>query len=139
MTERLLQVEELSTHFFTSGGIIKAVDSISLDISKGEIFGLVGESGSGKSVTALSIMRLVPDPPGKIVGGKVWYSGEDLLVKSENEMRLVRGTEIGMIFQDPLSSLNPLIKVGHQIAQTVVVRKNLSGDEARERSIELLQ
>jgi len=139
MTEKLLRVEDLSTHFFTSSGIIKAVDSISFDISKGEIFGLVGESGSGKSVTALSIMRLVPDPPGKIVGGKIWNSGEDLLVKSENEMRAVRGREIGMIFQDPLSSLNPLIKIGDQIAQTVMIRRNLAGNEVKRRSIELLR
>ncbi|SEN02086.1 ABC transporter, partial [Candidatus Frackibacter sp. WG12] len=104
----ILDVNELQTHFFVEKGVVKAVDGVSFQIKKGETLGIVGESGSGKSVTSTSIMRLIPDPPGKIVGGEMNFKGENLLDKSEAEMRKIRGNEISMIFQEPMTSLNPV-------------------------------
>ncbi|HZW58372.1 MAG TPA: ABC transporter ATP-binding protein [Nitrososphaerales archaeon] len=135
----LLEVSDLSTHFETSRGNIKAVDRISFSVRKGEIHGLVGESGSGKSATALSIMRLVPSPPGRIVSGRVVYQGTDLLSLPEKEMKNYRGGEIAMIFQDPLSSLNPLIRIGDQIAEVAVAHKNLDKKQARMSAMKLLE
>jgi oligopeptide/dipeptide ABC transporter ATP-binding protein len=132
----LLQVSELSTYFYTRRGVVKAVDSISFDIEKGEIHGLVGESGCGKSVTAMSIMKLVPDPPGKIVNGTIILNGENLISKSESEMRSVRGGEIAMIFQDPLSSLNPIMKVGKQMTDAIRAHRDVSNSEALKIAIE---
>ncbi len=134
----LLRVEELRTYFFTSGGTVRAADGVSFDVFPGEVFGLVGESGSGKTVTALSIMRLVP-PPGRIVGGKVSLNGKDLLALSEEQMRQVRGREISMIFQDPLSSLNPVFKVGDQIAETLMIQGGLERRKAWDRSVRMLE
>lgn len=139
MREELLSIHGLKTYFHTRKGTVKAVDGVSFDIKRGEIFGLVGESGCGKSVTALSIMRLVPDPPGKIVGGDVLFEGKNLLAKSEEEMRKIRGGGISMIFQDPTSSLNPLMKVGDQIVESIQEHQGLDKAEAREKVIEIME
>ena len=119
MAERLLEVKGLKTHFFTDEGVVRAVDGIDLYINKGETLGIVGESGSGKSVTALSIMRLIPTPPGRIVEGTINYNGKNLLELPPPQMRKIRGKEISMIFQEPMTSLNPVFTVGEQIAEAV--------------------
>jgi oligopeptide/dipeptide ABC transporter ATP-binding protein len=138
--EPLLQIRGLRTHFFTESGVAKAVDGIDLDIRPGEVVGLVGESGSGKSVTALSILRLVPDPPGRIVGGEVLFRGRDLLTLSWEEIRRVRGKEISMIFQEPMTSLNPVFKIGRQVMEMIVVHEPATTrDQAAARAIELLK
>ncbi|MFT4889528.1 MAG: peptide/nickel transport system ATP-binding protein [Halobacteriales archaeon] len=136
--DALLQVENLQTVFFTDKETIRAVDGISFDISRGETVGIVGESGSGKSVTARSIMGLI-DSPGRIVEGSIKYKGEELVGNSEEEWRQYRGGEIAMIFQDPLSSLNPVYTVGNQIKEAVRLHQGLSGQEATEEAIELLE
>jgi len=138
LAEPLLRVDDLKTYFYTEEGVVKAVDGVSFDVRPGEILGLVGESGCGKTVTALSIMRLVPDPPGKIIGGKVHFQGRDLLTLSEREMRSVRGKEIAMIFQEPMSSLNPVFRVGAQVAEAIILHQKVGKKEARRRTIELL-
>lgn len=136
---KLLEVSNLRTYFFLEEGIGKAVDDLSFHIDEGEVFGLVGESGCGKSVTALSIMRLVP-PPGRIVGGKILFEGEDLLRKTSEEMVSIRGRKISMIFQEPMVALNPVYTVGFQIAEAVVVHHpEVSWEEAWERGIEMLE
>src|SRR5688500_3950703 len=119
-TETLLEIRGLRTHFFTESGVAKAVDGIDLDIRAGEVLGLVGESGSGKSVTALSILRLIPDPPGRIVGGEILFKGRDLLKLSWEEIRKVRGREISMIFQEPMTSLNPVFRIGRQVMEIIL-------------------
>lgn len=139
MTQSLLQIENLQTHFFTDRGQIPAVDGIDIAINKGEIVGIVGESGCGKSVTSLSVMRLVPNPPGKIVGGSIKFKGEDLVSVSEKRMRELRGNEIAMIFQEPMTSLNPVYTVGDQIGESVRLHKKMSKKEARNRSVEMLR
>ena len=116
--EILLAVENLKTYFNTRAGVVKAVDGVSFSVKKGEALGLAGESGSGKSITCLSIMRLVPQPAGRIVSGKILFKGEDLLLKDEKEMVRVRGKKIAMILQDPLMSLNPVFSIGNQVAET---------------------
>ncbi len=128
--EKILDVENLKTWFFVSDGIVKAVDGVTFDVHRGEVLGLVGESGCGKSVTARSIMRLVPDPPGKIVDGKVILDGVDLLRISEEEMRTMRGGRVAMSFQDPMTYLNPVHKVGDQIAEAIMLHQNLRKEEA---------
>jgi oligopeptide/dipeptide ABC transporter ATP-binding protein len=139
MTENLLEVNNLKTYFFTRGGVVKAVDDVSFTIKPGETLGLVGESGCGKSVTALSVMRLVADPPGKIVGGEINFSGENILEKNQNEMTDLRGSKISMIFQDPMTSLNPVFTVGYQISETVKRhRTELNKDQSWKRAIEML-
>ena len=115
----LLRVEDLKTYFFTRAGIVKAVDGISFDLAPGETLGIVGESGSGKSMTAWSILGLVPQPAGRIVGGKILFRGDDLLLKNSSEMRDIRGSEICMVMQDPLTSLNPVFTIGNQIFETI--------------------
>jgi oligopeptide transport system ATP-binding protein len=135
----LLQVNELRTHFFTPDGVVKAVDGVSFALDEGETLGIVGESGSGKSVTAMSIMRLIPWPPGKVVGGEILYRGENLLKYSDDEMRHVRGKEIAMIFQDPMTSLNPVLRVSRQIGESLQLHMGMTGTQARNRSIELLK
>src|SRR5581483_7069064 len=125
MAERLLEVKGLKTHFFTDEGVVRAVDGVDLYINKGETLGVVGESGCGKSVTALSIMRLIPQPPGRIVEGKIDYNGRDLLKLSNAEMRKIRGKEIAMIFQEPMTSLNPVFTVGEQIAEAIRLHEGL--------------
>src|SRR5512145_935500 len=126
MAERLLDIKGLKTHFFTEEGVVRAVDGIDLHIDKGETLGVVGESGCGKSVTALSVMRLIPMPPGKIEGGRILFDGEDLVRVPESRMRQVRGGKIGMIFQEPMTSLNPVFTVGDQIEEAVRLHLKLS-------------
>ena len=136
---KLLELKNLKTYFYTDDGIAKAVDDIDYDLDKGETLGLVGESGCGKSVSALSIMRLIPDPPGKIVGGEIMFKGQDLAQLSEREMQDIRGNDIAMIFQEPMTSLNPVFRCGDQIDEAVMLHQNVSKEEAMERSIEMLR
>lgn len=138
MAERLLDVKDLSTHFFTHAGVVRAVNGVSFSLARGETLGIVGESGSGKTVAALSVMRLVPDPPGKIVAGEITLKGRDLLALKEEEMRHVRGNDIAMIFQDPMTSLNPVFKIGDQIAETIQVHQGKSKREAWQMATALL-
>jgi peptide/nickel transport system ATP-binding protein len=135
----LLEVDDLTTHFFTRDGIVRAVDGVSFAVMRGEALAIVGESGCGKSVTSLSIMRLVASPPGRTVRGRVLFEGRDLLQLSEPEMRKVRGDAISMIFQEPMTSLNPVLTIGHQIAEALVLHRGLSRDDAMQRAIELLR
>ena len=139
MISDLLEIEGLQTQFFTSDGIVKAVDGVDLKIPRGKTLGLVGESGCGKSVTALSIMRLVQSPPGRVVGGRILFDGEDLLALSEQKMNQMRGRRISMIFQEPMTSLNPLHKVGEQIAESVRLHENVSKGAARDRAVQMLR
>jgi len=136
--EELISVENLSTHFFTEDGVAAAVQDVSFSIKKGQTFALVGESGCGKSVTALSIMRLVPRPQGKIVNGRVNFNGENLLELSEKQMRSVRGNEIAMIFQEPMTSLNPVFTVGNQVVEAIKLHQNKSSNAAWAETIEIL-
>ena len=140
----LLEVKTLKTHFFSEEGVVKAVDGVSFSVHKGEVLGIVGESGSGKSVTSLSIMRLVQDPPGRIVGGEILFSpkgGEtrDLAKLSEDEMQHVRGNRVAMIFQDPMTSLNPYLKISDQLVEVLELHQNMKGNAARERAIDMLR
>ena len=134
----LLVVEDLKTHFFTRQGITKAVDGVSFTLDAGQTLALVGESGSGKSVTCLSLVRLVPEPAGRIVGGRVLFEGENLLEKSAGEMRRVRGKRIAMVLQDPLTSLNPALTIGTQVSEVVRLHQGLRGASLRERVLESL-
>lgn len=134
----LLEVRNLTTHFFTEDGIVRAVDGISYDVKEGAILGIVGESGCGKSVSALSILRLVTDPPGKIVSGEVIFEGRDLLKLSPSEMRRVRGNNIGIIFQEPMTSLNPVLTIERQLTETLELHLNMTPSGARRRAAELL-
>ena len=134
----LLEVEGLSTWFFTRQGIVKAVDGVDFNVASGETLGIVGESGCGKSMTALSLMRLIPDPPGRIVEGSVKLAGRDLLKISEEEMRSVRGNEISMIFQEPMTSLNPVITIGRQISEALILHREMNGKQALKRAVEML-
>jgi peptide/nickel transport system ATP-binding protein/oligopeptide transport system ATP-binding protein len=136
--KELLRIEDLKTHFFTHEGTIKAVDGVSFTINKGETLGLVGESGCGKSVTALSIMRLIQSPPGKIVGGKIIFEGGNLLDLSEKEMRKIRGCKISMIFQEPMTSLDPMFTIGSEIMEVLKLHHRLKKDEAKKKAIESL-
>ncbi len=135
---KLLEVRNLSTHFTTRDGVVHAVDDVSFELDYGETLGLVGESGCGKSVTALSLTRLVPNPPGKIVAGEIIFDGIDILKLTANEMRLLRGKKIGFIFQDPMTSLNPTLTIGYQIAESARVHMGLSRRAAADRAAELL-
>ncbi len=134
----LLEVKNLKTHFVTRSGVVRAVDDVSWDVGESETVALVGESGCGKSVSALSIMRLVAGPAGRIVGGQVLFKGRDLLRLSEEEMRHVRGREIGMIFQEPMTSLNPVLTIGRQLTEGLEIHLGLTPTESRRRSAELL-
>jgi oligopeptide transport system ATP-binding protein len=134
----LLEVKGLTTQFFTQDGVVKAVDGVSFHVDEGETLGIVGESGCGKSVSVLSVMRLIPQPPGKIVDGEVLFEGRDLLKVSDNEIRQVRGNKIAMIFQDPMTSLNPVLTIGRQIGEALELHMGMSKDEAAKRSAELL-
>src|SRR5436305_6162806 len=139
MAEHVLEVNNLKTYFFTRSGVVKAVDDVSFTVKSGQKLGLVGESGCGKSVTALSVMRLIANPPGKIVGGEINFNGEDILSKNMDELTDLRGSKISMIFQDPMTSLNPIFTIGYQIAETVKRhRKDISNDQAWKRAIEML-
>ena len=137
--EYLLEIEELKTYFFTDDGILPSVDGVSYALRPGETLGVVGESGSGKSVTALSILQLIPQPPGKIVGGKILFDGKDLVKFSEAELRGVRGNDISMIFQEPMTSLNPVYTVGNQIVEAITLHQELEYPQARQLAIEMLR
>jgi len=134
----LLQVKNLKTQFFTQDGVVKAVDGVSFDLGEGDTLGIVGESGCGKSVTVLSVMRLIPQPPGKIVDGEVLFDGEDLLKVSDEQIRRVRGNKIAMVFQDPMTSLNPVLTINQQISEALELHLGMSKEAARKRTIELL-
>ncbi|MDH5779906.1 MAG: ABC transporter ATP-binding protein [Candidatus Bathyarchaeota archaeon] len=138
MSKELLKIENLKTYFDTWAGVVKAVDGISLEVEEGETLGLVGESGSGKTVTALSVLRIVPRP-GKIVDGRILYRGENLLEKKENEMQKIRGKEIAYIFQDPATSLNPVFSIASQLIEVIRRHQNVGKQEAIEKAIELLR
>jgi len=138
MSEILLRVKDLQTHFFTPEGTVKAVDGVSFDLPRGQTVGVLGESGCGKSVTALSIMRLIPDPPGRIRGGSILFDGCDLVRATPAQMRDIRGNRISMIFQEPMTSLNPVYTIGNQIAETYVTHRGMSSKEAMNRSTEML-
>jgi peptide/nickel transport system ATP-binding protein len=135
----LLEVRDLQTSFFTDQGVARAVDRVSFTLHAGEALGIVGESGCGKSVTALSIMRLIPDPPGRIVGGRVVFQGQDLLSLSPEDMRKIRGNQISMIFQEPMTSLNPVFRVGDQIAEVIQLHRKLGRKAALEQAAEMLR
>jgi peptide/nickel transport system ATP-binding protein len=135
----LLEIEGLKTHFFTRDGIVRAVDGISFAIAPGETLAVVGESGCGKSVTSLSVLRLIASPPGRIVEGRIRFEGQDLLQLSERKMRSIRGNEISMIFQEPMTSLNPVLTIGRQITETLTVHRGLTHKAAEVRAIEMLR
>lgn len=134
----LLEIKDLKTHFFTEEGVVKAVDGVDFEVYQGETLGIVGESGCGKSVTAFSILRLL-DYPGKTVGGEVIFKGENLLKKTEDEMREIRGKEIAMIFQEPMTALNPVFTVGFQVSEALMMHFKMSKEEAKKKSVELLK
>ena len=135
----VLEIDNLQTYFFTAGGVVRAVDGVSYAVRGGETLGVVGESGCGKSVTALSILRLVADPPGRIVGGAIRFAGTNLLDLTESEMEGIRGNDISMIFQEPMTSLNPLMTVGRQISEAIALHRGLSRRDAMNRAIEMLR
>jgi len=135
---KLLEIENLKTHFYTSAGTVKAVDGISYDVEAGETVAIVGESGCGKSVGAMSILRLIPDPPGKIVEGSIRLQGNNLLKLSEDDMRDIRGRDIGMVFQEPMTSLNPVLTIERQLTETLEEHLDITGEKAHARAIELL-
>ncbi|MDR5682978.1 MAG: ABC transporter ATP-binding protein [Armatimonadota bacterium] len=139
MAEPLLSVRNLKTYFYTDEGVVRAVDGLNYDLQRGETLGIVGESGSGKSVHALSIMRLIPTPPGKIVDGQILFKGQDLLRLTEEQMRRVRGNDIAMIFQEPMTSLNPVLTIGEQIAEAVMLHQKLDRKAAWARAVEMLE
>jgi oligopeptide/dipeptide ABC transporter ATP-binding protein len=134
----LLEIRHLKTFFFTDEGISRAVDDMDLTIRKGKTLGVIGESGCGKSITALSVLRLVPSPPGRIIGGEILFDGEDLLQKTPAEMRTIRGNEVSMIFQEPMTSLNPVYTIGNQIMEAIMLHQGLNKAEAHEKAIETL-
>jgi oligopeptide transport system ATP-binding protein len=138
-SDALLSVQDLRTYFDTRDGTVKAVDGVSFEIRPGETLGLVGESGCGKSVTAMSIMRLVPHPPARTVSGEIWFDGRDLLKVSNEQMRRIRGREIAMIFQDPMTSLNPVLTIGRQITESLQLHLKMGPRQSRNRAVELLQ
>jgi peptide/nickel transport system ATP-binding protein len=139
MPETLLQIRDLKTHFHTESGVARAVDGLDLDIYRGEVLGLVGESGSGKTVTALSILRLIPNPPGEIVSGSILFRGQDLLELPWEEIRKIRGSEISMIFQEPMTSLNPVFTIGMQLSEMITQHEELTKSEAFQRSVQMLE
>jgi peptide/nickel transport system ATP-binding protein len=136
--ETVLRIDDLRTHFFSPEGVVRAVDGVSYSLAKGETLGVVGESGCGKSITALSILRLIPSPPGRIVGGEIHFEGRNLLELTEAEMRALRGNRISMIFQEPMTSLNPVMKIGKQLAETLILHQGLSRKNALSRAGEML-
>ncbi len=138
MSDKLVEIKNLKTYFYTEAGTVKAVNNVSFDIYKGEVLGIVGESGSGKSVTSLSINRLIPNPPGEIVSGEIIYNNQNLLSLNYDEMREIRGKDIAMIFQEPMTSLNPVLKIGAQMNEVLIKHENLSVDEATKKSIDML-
>jgi peptide/nickel transport system ATP-binding protein len=139
MHDHLLEIQNLRTYFDVHGYVLKAVDNVSLSIGKGETLGLVGESGCGKSVTAHSIIQLIPQPPGRIAGGKIFFEGQNILEFSETRMRKIRGCRISMIFQEPMTSLNPVFTVGNQVGEVIRLHQKLSRNEIRNRVVEMFQ
>jgi peptide/nickel transport system ATP-binding protein len=139
MSKDLVVVKDLKTYFFTEDGVVKAVDGVSFKIKEGETVGIVGESGCGKSITSMSLMRLVPNPPGKIVGGEIIIDDKKILELSEAEMRQIRGNDIAVIFQEPMTSLNPVFTIGYQISEAIVLHQGLNEEEAKKKSIEMLK
>lgn len=139
MHSNLLRIENLKTYFYTHFGVAKAVDELDLSLKHGQILGIVGESGCGKSVSALSILRLIKNPPGKIMAGEVLFEGQDLLKLPLSEMRKIRGNQISMIFQEPMTSLNPLFKIGEQISESFKLHQGLSRRDALDKSVEILE
>ena len=135
----VLELENVQTQFFTPDGVVRAVDGVSYTVRKGETLGVVGESGCGKSVTALSILRLIADPPGRIVGGKISFNGKNLLDLTEPEMEEIRGNRISMIFQEPMTSLNPLMTIGKQVGEAIALHRGLSGKQAMDQAVEMLR
>ena len=135
----LLEVKDLRTQFFTQDGVVHAVNGINYTLDEGETLGIVGESGCGKSVGVMSLIRLIPSPPGKVVGGEVFFEGRDLLKLSDDAIRSIRGNKISMIFQDPMTSLNPVLTVGRQISEALELHLGMDKKQARARSIELLE
>lgn len=137
-SKMLLEIKNLTIHYITVDGTVHAVEDMSLELAEGETLGLVGETGAGKTTTALGIMQLVPNPPGKIIGGEIIFEGENLIGKSMKDLRTIRGNKISMIFQDPMTSLNPVMTVGEQISEVVKLHRNVSNDEAMEVAVEML-
>lgn len=136
---KILELENLHTYFFSREGLVKAVDGVTYDLREQETLGVVGESGCGKSVTALSILRLIPNPPGKIVEGKILFEGKDLLEKSDDEMRDIRGNDISMIFQEPMTSLNPVLTIGHQVSEAIILHQGLDRKSAMDKAVDMLK
>jgi len=139
MSNKIVEFQNLKTFFYTEAGVVKAVNDVSFSIREGETVCIVGESGCGKSVTSLSLMRLIQSPPGKIEGGKIIFNGKDLLKLKESEMRLIRGNEIGMIFQEPMTSLNPVLTIGDQLMEPLLEHKLISKKEAWNKSVDLIK
>ncbi|MGN9164215.1 ABC transporter ATP-binding protein [Tissierellaceae bacterium HCP3S3_D8] len=139
MSSKFLEINHLHIHYITDEGTVKAVNGIDIELNKGETLGLVGETGAGKTTTALGILRLIPNPPGKIISGEILLEGEDLLSISEEDMRKIRGNKISMIFQDPMTSLNPVMTVGEQIAEVIGIHQRLSSKEAMDKAKEMLE
>jgi TonB family protein len=137
MSDTLLQIKDLKTAFFTDSGVVRAVNGVSFNLEKGKVLGIVGESGSGKSVTAYSVLRILVDP-GKVVGGEVLFKGEDVLKYSKRKMRSLRGDKISIIFQDPMTSLNPVYTIGNQLMETIILHTDRTREQARERALEML-
>src|SRR3989338_1343341 len=135
----LLEVKDLKTQFFTRGGVVRAVDGVSFQLDAGETLGIVCESGCGKSVTALSLMRLIPQPPGKITEGSIMFDGQDVLKMDDDDVRGIRGNNIAMIFQDPMTSLNPVLTISRQISEALELHLKMDRSEARRRTVELLE
>ena len=139
MAKNLVEFKNLKTYFYTEDGIVKAVNDVSFKIREGETIGVVGESGCGKSVTAMSLMRLIPNPPGKIVGGDILFEGKSVLTMTEAQMREIRGNKISVIFQEPMTSLNPVFKIGDQISEAVILHQKLSKQEAWKKAVDMLK
>lgn len=139
MDEVILEVKNLKTYFYTEEGEMPAVDGVDFTLRKGETLAIVGESGCGKSVTSMSVLRLIPYPPGKIIDGEIWYNGRDLLKLSEKEMRGIRGNDISMIFQEPMTSLNPVFTVGKQIMESLIYHQNMTKEQAKARAVEMIK
>ena len=137
--EKLLDIKDLTIHYKTEDGVVHAVNDLNLGLDRGEVVGLVGETGAGKTTTALGILRLIPDPPGKIISGKIILDGEDIVTKKEVEMRKIRGNKVSMIFQDPMTSLNPIFGVGEQIAEVIMLHQDVTVAEAKIKAEEMLE
>lgn len=139
MNKKLLEVKNLKTYFYSDRGIVKAVDDVSFHVNEGETLGIVGESGCGKSITCMSLVRLVETPPGKYEGGEIIFNGEDMLKVSDARIRQIRGNDISFIFQEPMTSLNPIFKIGRQISEALILHRGLSKEEAHKESVRMLE